>query len=91
MCVIDNNNHNIGRTMSADQIWDAIQQLAPNRAEEIREAYCDAVAGLQNLVTALEIADSECSTPDMNLLLTEHLLNCEALAVMNRSQLGKVL
>jgi hypothetical protein len=77
--------------MSASQLSDIFQQLNPYRAQEIREAYFDAVAGLQNLVTALEVADSECSTPEMNLLLDEHLLAAQALQVMKKSQLGEVL
>ncbi|WP_261365056.1 hypothetical protein [Anatilimnocola floriformis] len=42
-------------------------------------------------MTALEVADSECSTPEIDQLLTEHLLAAQALQIMNKSQLGLVL
>lgn len=77
--------------MTADQLRDVFQRLDAARAQEIREFYFDAVAGLQNLVTALEVADSECGSPDINLLLDEHLVACEALQVMGKSQLGAVV
>jgi hypothetical protein len=77
--------------MSADLLRQTFESMNPHRAQEIREAYYDACAGLQNLVTALEVADSECSTPETDLLLSEHLLAAQALQVMNKSQLGRVL
>ena len=77
--------------MTTNQIREVFQQLDASRAQEIREAYYDTIAGLQNLVTALEVADAERSTPEGDFLLNEHLLACAALDVMNKSQLGKVL
>jgi hypothetical protein len=76
---------------AANELRQIFATMNPHRAEEIREAYFDAVAGLQNLVTALEVADSECSTPEIDLLLSEHLLAVQALEVMKKSQLGGVL
>ena len=49
------------------------------------------MVGLQNLVTALEVADSECTTPELNLLLNEHLLAAQALQVMGKRQLSAVV
>ena len=72
--------------MSANQLRTIFETMNAHQAEKIREAYYDAVAGLQNLVTALEVADT-----DAGPLLTEHLLACHALEVMNKSELGKVL
>jgi hypothetical protein len=77
--------------MSADQLCQTFQSMNPQRAQGIRQAYYDACAGLQNLVTALEIADSECSTPETDELLSEHLLAAQALQIMSKSQLGRLL
>ena len=77
--------------MSVNELRPLFENMNPARADEIRQAYYDAVAGLQNLVTALEVADSECSMPEIDLLLSEHLLAVQALNVMNKSRLGEVL
>ena len=69
-----------------NELRQLIAQMNAHQAEPIRDAYSDAVAGLQNLVTALEVADSGAGP-----LLDEHLLACQALKVMNKSELGKVL
>lgn len=74
--------------LSADQLRQTFRSMNPLRAQEIRQAYYDACAGLQNLVTALEVADSEYATPEIDELLSEHLLAAQALQIMGKSQFG---
>ena len=68
--------------MSADNLRQSFQKMDGNQTQKVRDAYYDAVCGLQNLVTALEANDE---------LLGEHYLACQALEVMNKSEIGKVL
>jgi hypothetical protein len=77
--------------MTGNDLRPLFASMNPKHASEIRAAYYNAMAGLRDLATALEVADSECNTPEIDLLLSEHLLAAEALAVMNKSQLGEVL
>ena len=71
------------------RLRDALRSIAPDRAQEIREAYYKAVEGPQSLADALETTGS--AEPVIELLIREHLLACEALGVMRRSELGRVL
>ena len=61
-----------------------------NKAQEIREAYYQAVEGLRTLADALEIADAN-QPESAGPLLVEHLYACEALDAMKRSRLGAIL
>jgi hypothetical protein len=61
-----------------------------HQAQEIREAYYNAVEGLRTLADALEIADAD-QNESAGPLLTEHFFACEALDVMKKSQLGRIL
>ena len=61
-----------------------------HQAQEIREAYYNAIEGLRTLADALEIADAE-QTPSAGPLLTEHFNAINALDAMKNSRLGKIL
>ena len=61
-----------------------------HQAQEIREAYYNAVIGLRTLADALEIADAKQDTTAGPLLI-EHLYACEALEAMKKSRLGAIL
>ena len=61
-----------------------------HQAQEIREAYYNAIEGLRSLADALEIADAQ-QPQTAGPLLTEHLYACEALDAMRSSLLGKIL
>lgn len=67
------------RTMNADH------------AQQIRDAYYKAVEGLQSLADMLELADARMPGPTNELLIEEHLLACEAMTIMRKSELGRVL
>ncbi|MEZ6100268.1 MAG: hypothetical protein R3E01_14965 [Pirellulaceae bacterium] len=67
------------RTMNADD------------AQQIRDAYYKAVEGLQTLADMLEIADARMPGPTNELLIGEHLIACEAITAMQKSELGRVL
>ena len=69
----------------------AFREMDPHAAQEIREAYYKAIEGLMTLAQALEAVDAKNPGPASNLLLEEHLIACEALSTMNRSQLGRIL
>ena len=61
-----------------------------HKAQEIREAYYNAVEGLRTLADALEIADAE-QTQTAGPLIVEHLYAIEAIDAMKRSRLGAIL
>ena len=61
-----------------------------HQAQEIRQAYYNAVVGLRTLTDALEIADAKQDTTAGPLLI-EHLYACEALEAMKKSRLGAIL
>ena len=61
-----------------------------HQAQEIREAYYNAVVGLRTLADALEIADAN-QHESAGPLIVEHLYACEALEAMKRSRLGAIL
>jgi hypothetical protein len=70
---------------------DAFRTMDPHAAQEIREAYYKAIEGLTTLAQALEAVDAKNLGPASNMLLEEHLIACEALTTMDRSQLGRIL
>ena len=59
-------------------------------AQEIREAYYNAVEGLRTLADALEIEDAKQPQP-AGLLIDEHMFAIEAIDAMNKSRLGAIL
>ena len=70
---------------------DIFRRMNADDAQQIRDAYYKAVAGLRSLADALEAADLEMCGPADNLLIGEHLLACQAIAAMDKSELGCVL
>jgi hypothetical protein len=70
---------------------DIFRRMNADEAQQIRDAYYKAVEGLRSLADALETADLEMGGPADNLLIGEHLLACQAIAAMNKSELGRVL
>ncbi len=66
------------------------KKMDAHKAQEIRDAYYDAITGLKTLADMLEIADAE-QTQTAGPLLTEHFLAIEALDAMAKSRLGAVL
>jgi hypothetical protein len=65
--------------------------MAPERAQTIRECYYEAVEALRCLAESLEQADLEVPKNDEHVLIYEHVIACEAMGAMNLSLLGKVL
>ena len=70
---------------------DAFQKMDPHQAQEIRESYYKAIEGLQNLAQSLEFADIGVGDANDHVLIQEHMIAVEAIHVMNRSLLGKIL
>lgn len=68
----------------------ALANLDPHQAQEIRESYYKAVEGLYALAESLEIADTQ-QTPTGGPMIEEHLLACEAIDAMKKSRLGAIL
>lgn len=64
--------------------------MAPHKAQAIRDAYYEAVCGLQELAEQLELADLDV-TGDDHVLIHEHAIALEAVEAMKSSLLGKVL
>lgn len=62
-----------------------------SQAHRIREAYYKAVEGLQSLATALEIADADLTGSPNDPILVERVLARDALATMQKSELGRAL
>jgi hypothetical protein len=60
-------------------------------AQRIREAYYKAAEGLRTLADTLEEADARLPQPANELLMREHFLACDALTIMRKSELGRVL
>ena len=69
----------------------AFRAMNPHAAQEIREAYYKAIEGLMTLAQALEAVDAKSPGPASDLLIEEHLIACEALTTMRRSELGRIL
>ncbi len=78
-------------TKNEQLLRDAFRAMNPHAAQEIREAFYKAIEGLMTLAQALEAVDAKNPGSASNLLLEEHLIACEALSTMNRSQLGRIL
>jgi len=73
-----------------DELRTIFQTLDTDDFTEIRDAYYKAVEGLHALATALENADLK-QPQAGGPLITEHLIACEAIEAMKRSELGRVL
>lgn len=73
------------------QLRDAFQKMDPHQYQEIRDAYYKAIEGLQSLAQTLEVADIGTGDTNHHALLQEHLTAVEAIHVMNKSLLGKIL
>lgn len=73
------------------KLRDAFQKMDPNQYQEIRESYYKAVEGLQTLAQSLEFADIGVGDMNDHVLIEEHLIAVEAIHVMNRSLLGRIL
>ena len=72
-------------------IREAFRHVDPNKARRIRDAYYQAMDGLQALADTLELADLDVGESNDHALIHEHLLACEALQVMRQSVLGAVV
>jgi hypothetical protein len=59
-------------------------------AQEIRDAYYNAIEGLRTLADALEMEDAKLAQSPTQLI-DEHLFACEALDAMKKSRLGAIL
>ena len=81
------NNQHAATDAALRQIF---KTMDAHQAQEIREAYYNAVVGLRTLADALEIADAQ-QTPSAGPLLTEHFNAIQALDAMKNSRLGKIL
>jgi hypothetical protein len=65
--------------------------MDPRQYQEIRQAYYQAVEGLQALAAALEAADAEIGQRNDHPLIDEHLIACSAIDAMKESRLGRIL
>ena len=75
-------------TENETRLRDAFRAMNGDDYQTIREAYYKAVEGLRTLADALEqVAGKDDEDP----MLIEHLIACEALTAMDRSQLGRIL
>jgi hypothetical protein len=75
-------------TENETRLRDAFRAMNGDDYQTIREAYYKAVEGLRSLADALEqVAGSDEGDP----MLGEHLIACDALTAMDRSQLGRIL
>ena len=81
---------NLERLANHESLSQIFRTMDPHQAQEIREAYYKAVEGLRTLADMLEIADAQQPQP-AGPLLSEHLLACEAIDAMKKSQLGRIL
>lgn len=72
------------------KLREIFKAMDPGDAQEIRDAYYQAVGGLRVLAEALEIADAKQAGLD-GPLLEEHYHALQALEAMKPSQLGRVL
>lgn len=78
-------------TSNESNLRETFRTMNADRAQEIRAAFYKAMEGLRGLADALEIADFEMPGPTNELLIEEHLLACQALTTMKRSELGRIL
>ncbi len=85
-----NHGQNQQRTQSNRRSLRVIfNAMDAHKAQEIRDAYYNAVEGLRTLADALEIADAE-QKESAGPLLVEHLYAIEAIDAMKRSRLGAI-
>ncbi|MBL8808734.1 MAG: hypothetical protein JNM43_01040 [Planctomycetaceae bacterium] len=75
-------------TETEANLRDAFRTMNGDDYQTIREAYYKAVEGLRSLADALEQA---AGSDEADPLLAEHVVACEALTAMDRSQLGRIL
>ncbi len=78
-------------TETEKALRETFRNMNADHAQQIRDAYYKAVEGLQTLSDMLELADAEMPVPTNELLIGEHLLACEAMTTMRKSELGRVL
>ena len=78
-------------TATDQALRETFRSMDADHAQRIRDAYYRAVEGLRTLADTLEIADAEMPGPTNELLISEHLLACEAITTMRKSELGRVL
>jgi hypothetical protein len=81
------NNQHAATDATLRQIF---QSMDAHQAQEIRDAYYNAICGLRTLAEALEIADAQ-QTPTAGPLLSEHFYAVEALDAIKKSRLGAIL
>ena len=75
-------------TENETRLRDAFRTMNGDDYQTIREAYYKAVEGLRSLADALEQA---AGNDEGDPMLIEHLIACDALTAMDRSQLGRIL
>ena len=73
------------------RLREAFRTMDPHQAQEIREAYYNAVEGLHTLAESLEIADIGVGETNDHALIEEHLHACMAIDAMKNSLLGRIL
>ncbi len=78
-------------TESEKALREIFRQMNADDAQAIRDAYYKAVEGLRALADAVELADAHLAGPTNDHLMREHFLACDGLAVMRKSELGRVL
>jgi hypothetical protein len=76
-------------TAPNDALADAIARIPPGRYHEIRAAYYKAAEGLRSLADALEQADL--TAGPHGVLIDAHLLVCQAIDAMTKTNLGQVV
>ncbi len=69
---------------------EVFKAMDPRKAQEIREAYYEAITSLKTLADTLELADLA-AEQSAGPLITEHLIAIAALDAMAASRLGAVL
>jgi len=79
------------KTERERNLRDIFRTMDAHKAQEIREAYYNAVEGLGVLAETLEIADAEMGSPHDHALIEEHLIACQAIDAMKTSLLGRIL
>jgi hypothetical protein len=83
---------NVNNTHAATDaaLREIFKTMDAHQAQEIRDAYYNAVVGLRILADALEIADAQ-QPQSAGPLLNEHFNAVQALDAMKNSRLGKIL
>ena len=79
-------------TNANTELRNELTKLDADEYRVIRDAYYNAVCGLQTLADALERADTKYTESVIGTrLLNEHLIACRAIDAMKKSQLGQIL